>query len=99
MSINEEQSLFHETPEAAARRIIREAAPFAAQSISDLATDISVSPSVRLRAAEYIIDRNLGPVNAGAGKDDALERFLEELNQEANTAPPIKYVKGSIEGK
>lgn len=93
----DEQALFQETPEAAAKRIIREAAPFAAQAISDLATDISVSPSVRLRAAEYIVDRNLGPVNAGAGKDDALEMFLEELNREANKAVPTKFIRGSIE--
>jgi hypothetical protein len=79
----EEQSLFSESPEVAAKRIIRDAAPFAAQAISNMATDLSVSPSVRLRAATYIIDRNLGPVGAGSN-DDALEEFLEQLNREAN---------------
>lgn len=84
MDADEEQLFFKEEPEAAAKRIIRQAAPFAAQSISNLATDLSAPPSVRLRAAEYIIDRNLGPVSAGATRDDALETFLEELNREAN---------------
>ena len=73
-----------ETPEQAASRIIREAAPFAAATLSDLATSELVSPSVRLNAAKYIIDRNLGPVGVGGEKDE-LEQFLLELNREANS--------------
>lgn len=80
----EEAKLFSESPEQAATRIIRESAPFAAQAISDLATDDTVSPSVRLNAAKYIIDRNLGPVNATTTGHDELEAFLEELNKTAN---------------
>ncbi len=81
--LGQEHDFFQETPEAAAKRIIREAAPFAAQAISDMATDVTTPPSVRLRASQYIIDRNLGAVGAAAN-DDALEAFLEELNREAN---------------
>lgn len=85
MAANEESLLFRETPEEAASRIIREAAPFAAQSISDMATDECTPPSVRLRAAQYIIDRNLGPVSAATAEQDKLEAFLEELSREANS--------------
>jgi hypothetical protein len=80
----DESELYQETPVQAAQRIITEAAPFAAQAISDLATDDAVSPSVRLRAAQYIIDRNLGPVNSEGRQPDVLEDFLLELNREAN---------------
>ncbi len=80
----DEASNFSETPEQAATRIIREAAPFAAAAVSELMSDVTVSSSVRFRAAQYIIDRNLGPVNSDAGKVDELERFLTELNREAN---------------
>lgn len=84
MNAQDEQNYFKETPEAAAKRILKDAAPFAATAISDMSTDPSVPPSVRLRAAEYIIDRNLGPVSAGANRDEALEEFLRELNADAN---------------
>jgi hypothetical protein len=78
-----ESAMFSETTEQAASRIIREGAPFAATTIVNLASDDAVSPTVRLNAAKYIIDRNLGPV----GKDtavDELESFLNELQDVAN---------------
>jgi hypothetical protein len=82
-----EQALFNETPEQAASRIIREGAPFAATAIVTMAADDSISPTVRLNAAKYIIDRNLGPV----GKDpeqSELEAFLSELQDVANDGRP-----------
>lgn len=79
-----ENSFSSETPEQAASRIIRDAAPFAAQAISEMATDDTVAASVRLRAATYIIDRNLGPVGGQGDREDALEQFLKQLNVEAN---------------
>jgi hypothetical protein len=73
----------NETPEQAASRIIREAAPFAAATLSDLCSNPDVSASVRLNASRYIIDRNLGPVGVGGEKDE-LEQFLLDLQREAN---------------
>jgi hypothetical protein len=78
-----EGALFQETPEQAASRIIKEAAPFAATAISNLVNDETVSPSVRFRAAQYVIDRILGPVGAGQGAD-LLESFFQEIQAEAN---------------
>jgi hypothetical protein len=78
-----ESALWQETPEQAASRIIREAAPFAATAISELVNDASISPSVRLAASKYVTDRILGPV----GKDtetDKLEDFFREIAEEAN---------------
>jgi hypothetical protein len=80
----DESLMFHESPEAAANRIIREAAPFAATAISTMATDDTIAASVRLRAAQYIIDRNLGPVGGQGDRDTDLEKFLQEINREAN---------------
>ena len=79
-----ETELFQEEPEAAAIRIIREAAPFAAASITSMACDETISPSVRLNAAKYVIDRNLGPVSKEGDKESELEQFLHELQDEAN---------------
>jgi hypothetical protein len=79
-----ETEFFSEEPEAAAIRIIREAAPFAAASITSIAADETISPSVRLNAAKYIIDRNLGPVGKDGDKESELEQFLLELQNEAN---------------
>jgi hypothetical protein len=79
----DETKMFQETPEQAASRIIKDAAPFAATAISELISDVGVSPSVRLRAAQYVIDRNLGPVGAGQGAD-LLESFFQEIQAEAN---------------
>jgi hypothetical protein len=79
-----ETELFKEEPEAAAIRIIKEAAPFAAASIASMAADETISPSVRLSAAKYVIDRNLGPVGKDGDKESELELFLRELQDEAN---------------
>jgi hypothetical protein len=76
-----------ETPEQAASRIIRETAPFAAAAISDMINDPTISPTVRLNASKYVIDRNLGPIGGGGEKDE-LEQFLLELQNEANNPRP-----------
>ncbi|SRR6266487_3660913 len=82
-SLNETE-FFSEEPEAAATRIIREAAPFAAASVTSMAVDDTISPSVRLSAAKYVIDRNLGPVSKEGDRESELEEFLRNLNEEAN---------------
>ncbi len=82
-SLNEEE-FFSEAPDVAAKRILRQAAPFAASAISRMAQDDTISPSVRLRAAQYIVDRELGPVGAGNAEKSELETFLEDLSREAN---------------
>jgi hypothetical protein len=79
-----EMQFFSEKPIEAAKRIIEESAPFAAQSIATMATDDTIAASVRLRAAQYIVDRNLGPVGQGGDEQGRLEAFLEELSTEAN---------------
>lgn len=79
-----ETEYFSEDPIQSAQRIIKESAPFAAQSIASMAIDDTIAASVRLRAAQYIVDRNLGPVGASGDEQGKLEAFLEELNTEAN---------------
>jgi hypothetical protein len=79
-----EAALFREEPEDAAKRIIRVAAPYAAQAISAMAVDDTIAPATRLNAARYIIDRNLGPVGKDEDKMNELEAFLQEINREAN---------------
>lgn len=85
---SELEEFFREDPDEAASRIIREAAPFAASAISNLATDDTVAPSVRLNAAKYIIDRRLGPVGGTGEREDALEEFLNDLQDMANGKQP-----------
>jgi hypothetical protein len=82
-----ENEYFHEDPIVAAQRIVKENAPFAAQAIASLATDDTVSPSVRLNAAKYLVDRNLGPVGL-PDKADELDDFLRELQGMANGERP-----------
>lgn len=80
-----EQEFFSDaSPEDAARRIIRENAPFAATNIVQIAGDDTISASVRLRASQYLLDRSLGPPGADQGKDGDLEAFLKEIQNAAN---------------
>ena len=84
-----ESELYHEEdPVQRAQRFLKEAAPFAAATISNMCTDDTIAPTVRLRAAQYVIDRNLGPVGKEDGKEDLLESFLEELQDVANGKAP-----------
>jgi len=81
-------------PIATAKRLIREGAPFAATSIINMASDDTIAPSVKLRAAQYIVDRNLGPVGGqGDGAEDLLQDFLQELNDVANGKAPRSQKK------
>jgi len=80
---------FASDPIEAAKKILRDGAPFAASAITTMSTDEAIAPSVRLNAAKYIIDRQLGPVGGqGEGADDLLAAFLEELNDVANGKAP-----------
>jgi hypothetical protein len=71
-----------ENPKERASRIFDEGAPFAAAAIIDLVHN-SDNDNTRLRAAQYVVDRVLGPV----GKEeqtDALDEFLKDIANIAN---------------
>lgn len=72
-----------ETPASRTKRIFDQGGPFAAAQIIDLVHN-SPSDSIKLRAAQYVVDRVLGPV----GKDeqqDALQEFLQGIEKLANS--------------
>jgi hypothetical protein len=79
-----ESEFYSDTPDQAAKRILKENTPFAAAAICNMALDESVSPSVRLRAAQYVVDRELGPVGSGDPSKGELEAFLEGLVSDVN---------------
>lgn len=68
-ALEDERVVMNESPAKMARRLLEEALPQAILTIRKL-TDMGTSDSTRLRAATYIIDRNLGPV----GSDTNLEK-------------------------
>jgi hypothetical protein len=64
------------------KRLLDENAPFAVLEVIDLMKN-STSDTVRLRSAQTILDRTLGPV----GKDDqesALDAFIKGMSDLAN---------------
>lgn len=68
--------------EGRTKRIFITAGPFAAKQIVDLMEN-GTSDAVRLRAAQYVVDRVLGPL----GKEeqvDALDEFLKGMEKLAN---------------
>jgi hypothetical protein len=83
----DESSMFGEDPLATAKRILTDGAPFAAAQIVAMSTDDTIAPTVKLRAAQYIIDRGLGPVGGSGDADDLLGDFLQELQNVANGMP------------
>jgi hypothetical protein len=73
-----------ETNETRAQRLLTESAPFAAAAVIDVMNS-SLNDNTRLRAAQEILARTLGPI----GKDDqegTLDKFLKGLEQMANGA-------------
>jgi hypothetical protein len=71
-----------ETREARAQRLLSENAPFAAAAVIDVMNS-SLNDNTRLRAAQEILARTLGPI----GKDDqegTLDKFIKGLEQMAN---------------
>lgn len=76
-----------ETPEEMAERILKENLPIAAQSVVQLAVH-SKSERIRLDAARYVIERNLGRVEVGRQLeaasnpwDDLYDKVLVEVDQ------------------
>jgi hypothetical protein len=69
-------------PAGRTKRIFEENAPFAAAAIIDIMNN-STNDNTRLRAAQEIVARVIGPV----GKDDsaaALDEFLQGIERLAN---------------
>jgi hypothetical protein len=60
-ALADERTLMAESPEKQARRLLEEALPGAILTVRKLSQTAS-SDATRLRAAQYIVDRNLGPV-------------------------------------
>lgn len=81
-----------------ARDIFKEAAPMAARAICHLAT-FSRNERVRLDAAKYVVERNLGRVADDptiTGGDDMLMKFMKGFTTEAedyanNGSPEGRY--------
>jgi len=71
-----------EPPKERAQRIFDENAPFAAAAIIDLVHN-ATSDSIRLRAAQYVTDRVLGPVGREE-QQDVLNEFLKGIEGMAN---------------
>jgi hypothetical protein len=71
-----------ESPRARTSRLFLENAPFAAAAIIDLANN-AANDNTRLRAAEYVVDRVLGPVGREES-EDALDKFLKGIEAVAN---------------
>jgi hypothetical protein len=65
-----------------AARIFDENAPFAAAAIVDLVHNAS-SETVKLRAAQHVVDRVLGPLGKEE-QEDALDKFLKGMEHLAN---------------
>jgi hypothetical protein len=89
-SLVEEAPLYGETPEMQAKRIFKENLPLAAQSIAHTAA-YSPNESVRLKAATYIVERNLGRlVDANAlSTDDPFELLLADCVAELQPDGPL----------
>jgi hypothetical protein len=71
-----------ETNEHRAQRLLTESAPFAAAAVIDV-MNTSMNDNTRLRAAQEILARTLGPI----GRDDqdgALDSFIRGLEKMAN---------------
>ncbi len=85
MGINKELEDIYageENPRERATRVFEENAPFAAAAIIDLVHN-AANDNTKLRAAQYVVDRVLGPV----GKEeqtDALDEFLKGIEKLAN---------------
>jgi len=85
MAANKElEDLFagEEDPRKRTQRIFEENAPFAAAAIIDLVHN-ATSDSIRLRAAQYVTDRVLGPLGREE-QQDALNEFLKGIEGMAN---------------
>jgi len=84
MSTRELEDLYagDEPPRERAARIFEENAPFAAAAIIDLCHN-ATSDNTRLRAAQYVVDRVLGPVGREE-QADILAEFLSSIEGLAN---------------
>jgi hypothetical protein len=93
-SLTEEAPLYNETPEQQAKRIFIENLPLAAQSIAHIAA-YSVNEPVRFRAAQYIVERNLGRlVDANAlSTNDPFSELLAECVSELAPDGPLLAIK------
>jgi hypothetical protein len=73
------------TPMDHAKEILENSLPLAAQAVAHMAVH-SGNENTRLRAAQYIIDRNMGRIGdpEKVGSDDLLMSFLQGIENEVN---------------
>lgn len=86
-ALEDERALMSETFEDMGRRLIKESLPVAIRVITDMAAK-GGTDTIRLKAAQYIVDRNLGPVAAGGG-DLPKSKREELLDQITTTIPAV----------
>lgn len=83
-SLQEESEVFDLPPKEMAEKKFKDAVAFAADSVIWVSR---YSPNEKLRfdASRYIVDRVLGKPTDGLGKTDLFEKFLNDVEVEANT--------------
>ena len=67
-----------QSEEEVSRRIFREGLVPATQAIVHLA-NYGTNDNVRFRAATYVVERNLGPIASGLGKDEEWEALVKNI--------------------
>lgn len=86
-ALRDERAAMSESFEDMGRRLIQEALPTAIASVTKIA-EHGATESSRLKAAQYIIDRNLGPVIANTN-DPAKNRYGALLDEVTTTIPGV----------
>ncbi len=78
-ALETERDVFGEDEETQALRILKENLPTVVHAITKLARTAS-SETVRLNAAKYVIDRNLGKITEpDITEDDILKKIYEDV--------------------
>jgi hypothetical protein len=89
-SLTEEAAVWDETATQHAQRLLKENLPLATQSICHIAI-YGVNENTRLRAAQYVIDRNLGRVmdTNALTTEDPFENLLADCIAEVAPDGPL----------
>jgi len=82
-ALTDERKIMSESFEDMGRRLIQEALPIAIAAVTKIAENGTTETS-RLKAAQYIIDRNLGPVAANTN-DPSKNRYGALLDEVTTT--------------
>ena len=96
-ALEQERDLMSESFVDMGERLLEQALPSAIQSVINLA-EKGGTDTIRFKAAQYIIDRQLGPVTAthsGDSHKSAADRLLEDIT----VAIPLGLTEGEPDGK